>query len=131
MKLLMKKLWNDEGGFILSTEAMILWTITVLGLIVGLVAIRDATVTELTEVANAIVSFDQSFTYGALQLNGQLNGGPVTIEIVKTNGSNAQDFPGIASTSDPVKGGVYYGVSSLSVDIAANNTINPIHVPAP
>src|SRR6266852_3804898 len=102
MKNLMKRLWSDEGGFILSTEAMILWTITVLGLIVGLVAIRDATVTELTEVANAIVSFDQSFTYGGLQLNGNLNGGPVTIEIVKTNGSNAQDYPGVALKSDPV-----------------------------
>ncbi len=67
MKQLLKKLWNDQGGFILSTEAMILWTIVVLGMVVGLVAVRDASVNELTEVGNAIMSFDQSFQYGSVE----------------------------------------------------------------
>jgi hypothetical protein len=99
MKKFFHKLWNDEGGFILSTEAMILWTITVLGLIVGLVAVRDATVTELTEVANTILTFDQSYQYEGILLANQPG---TTAAIVLTTGSSAQDNPGTSSISNTV-----------------------------
>ena len=121
---LMRKLWADEGGFILSTEAMILWTITVLGVIVGLVAIRDATVVELTEVANTIVSFDQSFGYGGLQLTGG-----TIVDKATVNGSNAQDYPGIQAGATPS----FYGVAAqgMPANIPAPNVPVVIHIPAP
>ncbi len=81
-------LWNDEGGFILSTEAMILWTIVVLGMTTGLVAIRNATLIELTEVANTVTTFDQSYSYPGVALVSPNR----TSALVA--GSNALDSPG-------------------------------------
>ena len=60
---LMNRLWNDEAGFIISTELMIVATILVLGMIVGLVSIRDQIVQELADVAEAISEFNQTFSF--------------------------------------------------------------------
>jgi hypothetical protein len=114
MNQLVKKLWNDQGGFILSTEAVILWTITVLGLIVGLVAVRDAAVTELIEVANTILTFDQSYTYSTLTLTGGSNTGGFEAVV---NGSSAQDWAGTGTTSGTP---TWYGVTSSQTTIATS-----------
>ncbi len=47
-------LWADDSGFIITMEIILIATITVLGLIVGLTAVRDALVAELSDVAAAI-----------------------------------------------------------------------------
>jgi hypothetical protein len=128
MNRLLKKLWNDQGGFILSTEAMILWTICVLGLIVGLVAVRDAANTELVEVANTILSFDQSYSYAGLSLTGgslALAGGQDAV----TNGSNAQDWPG---TSNLVSGPVTnYGITATNPNPVVYGPPDVIAIVAP
>jgi hypothetical protein len=125
MKKILQKLWNDQGGFILSTEAMILWTIVVLGMVTGLVAVRDAAVLELTEVANAIVTFDQSYGYQGVILNTSNPG----IE-AQTNGSNAQDFAGTTGGLPPVP--TWYTLSQTGEAIPAPNTaLNIISIDSP
>ncbi|TWT39608.1 Flp family type IVb pilin [Blastopirellula retiformator] len=59
---LVKRLWNDEAGFIVSTELILIATIVVIGLIVGLASVRDAVTSELSDVAGAIQDLDQSYT---------------------------------------------------------------------
>ncbi|TWT39609.1 Flp family type IVb pilin [Blastopirellula retiformator] len=59
---LLKRLWNDEAGFIVSTELILIATIVVIGLIVGLASVRDAVTSELSDVAGAIQDLDQSYT---------------------------------------------------------------------
>ena len=49
----MMKLWNDEAGFIVSAELVLIATILVLGMIVGLVSVRDQVVQELGDIALA------------------------------------------------------------------------------
>ena len=39
---MLKRLWLDEGGAVLSTELILLLVITVIGMVVGLTALRDA-----------------------------------------------------------------------------------------
>ncbi|MCC9605431.1 hypothetical protein LOC68_22985 [Blastopirellula sp. JC732] len=60
---LLKRLWNDEAGFIVSTELILIATIVVIGLIVGLAAVRDAVTAELSDVAGAIQEMDQSYVF--------------------------------------------------------------------
>ena len=60
---LIKRLWNDEAGFVVSAELILVATIAVLGLIVGLTSVRDAVTSELSDVAGAIQDVDQSYTY--------------------------------------------------------------------
>lgn len=57
------KLWNDESGFILSAELVLISTILVLGLIVGLTTLQSSVVGELTDVSGAIRSLNQSYYY--------------------------------------------------------------------
>ena len=61
----MKKQQKKQAGFIVSAELILIATILVIGLIVGMVAVRDATNAELEDVAEAIGALDQSyFFYG-------------------------------------------------------------------
>ncbi len=66
MKQLALRLMRDEAGFVVSTELILIATILVIGMITGLVTIRDAVVTELADVADAISEVDQSYSYGAI-----------------------------------------------------------------
>jgi Flp pilus assembly pilin Flp len=57
------QLWNDEAGFVASTELVLIATILVLGMIVGLHTVRNAVVQELGDVAMAIGAVNQSYSY--------------------------------------------------------------------
>jgi Flp pilus assembly pilin Flp len=57
------QLWNDEAGFIVSIELILIATIAIIGLISGLAAVRDAVVSELSDVAGAIQDLNQSYTF--------------------------------------------------------------------
>jgi hypothetical protein len=80
MNSLMVRLWNDDAGYLLSAESVFLFTIVVLGLLTGWVAIRNSVVSELTEVANTISSLDQTYAYSGLSNCAS-----------KTNGSAGND----------------------------------------
>ena len=56
------KLWNDESG-IAGLEYLLLATIVGLALVVGFSAVARAINVEFIELANAILSVDQSFSY--------------------------------------------------------------------
>lgn len=59
-------LWNDEAGFIVSIELILIATIAVIGLIVGLTAVRDAVVSELSDVAGAIQDLNQCYSFNGV-----------------------------------------------------------------
>ena len=61
MKNLTIKLLNDESGFLISAELILIATIAVLGLVVGLSEIAHNVNNELEDVASAIGSVNQSF----------------------------------------------------------------------
>ena len=58
-----QKLWNDECGFIVSTELILIATIVVMGLMAGMTAVRDAVISEMSDVAGAIQDLNQSYSY--------------------------------------------------------------------
>lgn len=59
IKTLWKKLWNDEHGFIVSAELVLVTTITVLSTVVGLSTVSHAINGELYDVADAFSSVNQ------------------------------------------------------------------------
>ncbi len=61
MTTLFTKLMNDEAGFIVSTELILVATIAVLALIVGLSEVAMAVNQELEDVASAVSSSNQSY----------------------------------------------------------------------
>jgi len=60
---MLKRLWNEEAGAIVSAEIMLVASILVIGVIVGLKSVRDAVVTELADVAQALSNVNQSYSY--------------------------------------------------------------------
>ncbi len=54
---------QDEAGFIISAELVLVATLLVIGLIVGLSEVQHAVVQELNDVADAIGSLNQGYAY--------------------------------------------------------------------
>ena len=74
-----KRLCNDETGFVVSTELILVATILVIGMLVGLVSVRDQVVQELGDIAEAISDIDQSYVYtGVKGHTAQTNGSDFT-----------------------------------------------------
>ncbi len=63
MLRLAKALWNDQAGFIVSAELVLISTVGVIGLVTGLTCLRNAVNSELTDVSCAIRSLDQTYCY--------------------------------------------------------------------
>ena len=63
---MLRQLWNDESGAIVSAEIVLVATILIIGLIVGLKSLRDAVVAELADVAQAISNLNQTYTYSGV-----------------------------------------------------------------
>ena len=58
------KLWNDENGFVISAEIILVAAILIIGLVAGLTSLRDGIIEELSDVGQSVGNMDQSFTVG-------------------------------------------------------------------
>jgi len=72
---MMKALLNDEAGFVVSAELVLIATLLVIGLIVGLSEVQHAVVAELNDVADAIGNVNQSYYYTGFSKNKLYGGG--------------------------------------------------------
>ncbi len=61
MKSLLNRVWSEDQG-VLTFEWILLITVLVIGVVGGLSAVRDAVITELGDVAEAMIQLDQSYT---------------------------------------------------------------------
>lgn len=83
------RLWQDDAGFVVSTELVLVATILVLGMIVGLTEVRNAVVQELGDVAQAIGAINQSYSFSG-----------VTGHTSSTTGSSYTDLLDFCDTTD-------------------------------
>ena len=58
---MLKQFWNDELGFVISAELVLVLTLAVLSIIVGLSEVAVAVNTELNDISNAIGALNQSY----------------------------------------------------------------------
>ena len=66
MKRTFNALLNDENGFIVSAELVLVLTIGVLAMVVGLHAVSKSITMEMNDIANAFGAIDQSYSYKGL-----------------------------------------------------------------
>ena len=57
----MRKLLNDEVGFVITAELVLVLTIAVLAMVVGLAAVRDAVTQEMNDISAAFGAVSQSY----------------------------------------------------------------------
>lgn len=78
----MRKLLNDEAGFIVSAELILVATIVIMGMVVGLASLRDSVTSELIDVGNALGALSQNYSYSGISkatttsgtFHGKVNG---------------------------------------------------------
>jgi len=58
---LLERLWHDEAGLVVTTELVVCTVVLIVGMIVGMVAVRDQVAQEFGDLAAALESLDQSF----------------------------------------------------------------------
>ena len=67
---MLKRLWLDEGGAILSAELCLIMVLLVIGMVVGLTALRDAVDFQLADIAGAIAALDPGYSFTGLKYTG-------------------------------------------------------------
>lgn len=89
----MKKQQKKQAGFIVSAELVLIATILVIGLIVGMVTIRNAMTAEMDDVAEAIGALDQSYTFQGVDTDpeGSWVSGSVWIDTVDPLAGDEQE----------------------------------------
>lgn len=119
---LMKQLLGDEAGFVVSSELVLIATIAVIGMITGLATLRDGVIQELGDLAAAIGSLEQSYTFtSAIAHTAATNGSSYT--------DNA-DYCESTGNGTDTAGGAAPGCMLLSTAAGAsgegNGTVQPI-----
>ena len=101
MRNFMLKLWNDDRGALIATEWVFVSTIMVIGVVAGLKSVQQAVVTELEDMANAIGSLSQSYTFsGTSGCAASTGGSRFSDAINRVNvSSNDQSFNSVAASS--------------------------------
>ena len=88
----LRKLWRDQRGAVGAAGVILIYTILVLGCIVGLVVLRNGILTELGDLAVALRHLDQSFSYTI---------GNTTYQYVDTQTNSLPDNPPAGITFVP------------------------------
>ncbi len=104
MERTMTALWEDDDGALIATEYMFIAVISVIGLVVGLTYIRDATTAKLSELSQAVLFLDVGYQFPAIQ---GAYAGLSTRPFARANGSyvintpHTGDFIGTSAVTTP------------------------------
>lgn len=113
MKNMMKAFVADEQGFVVSAELVLVATVAVIGLLVGLAAVRDGVVSELSDVAGAVQDANQSFSLDGVVGHNANTAGFNFIDNTDECDSN-NDTAGAADNCITFNGGVVEEASTFT-----------------
>lgn len=110
------RLLNDESGFIVTIELIMIATIMVIGLIVGMSTVRDAVLSEYSDVGGAVQDMHQGY-----QVNG------VRGHSASTGGMDYIDFRDFCDIAEDTNGNIDNCVTIVRVlNDEGQATIAPI-----
>jgi hypothetical protein len=112
---MIRKLWNDEAGFIVSAELVLVATILVIGMIVGLVSVRNQVVQELVDIGQAIGNLSQSYAFGGIN----------KLNMAFTDGSYYNDKADFCQENAAQNIGAEPGGISIIANYPANAQVTP------
>jgi len=75
----LKWLHEDEAGFIISAEMVLVMTIGVLAMVVGLTAVRDSVTHEMNDISHAFGTVSQSYNVTGLHKGSDYGNGHACI----------------------------------------------------
>lgn len=72
---MLRKLYQDEAGVVISAELVLVLTIAVLSLVVGLSEVAFGVAHELADISDAVGNISQSYSYSGMSSNKTTTGG--------------------------------------------------------
>jgi hypothetical protein len=119
MKTMNKTLTSKkQGGFVMTSELVLITTVMVIGLMAGMVTMRDAVTAEMEDVAEAIGHLDQTYAFNGI-VNGENTAaieGSVFGDATDASAGDDVEFSFVAAT--PLEGGVT--AASLGASSSSN-----------
>lgn len=112
MTSLLRKLWADDDGAVISVELLLIVSILIFGLIPGFVALRNSINAALTTTGNAIVALVPSFTFSGW-LVGAATGG-AGLNVAQVSGFQRDNSANSYLTADQVAPTVINSPISIS-----------------
>ncbi len=105
---MLTRLFNDEAGFLISAELVLIFTLVFCAVAVGVAMVKDAVATEFSDVAEAIGALNQSYNFRSLQAEASMG----STDHATCTGSGFVDeaddcdcvgllFPTVAGKNDP------------------------------
>ena len=64
---MLRTLWNDEAGVIVSAELVLILTIVALAMVVGLYSVAKSVTMELNDLSSAFGAITQNYFYNGLE----------------------------------------------------------------
>jgi Flp pilus assembly pilin Flp len=135
---LFRRLWDDDAGALLAVEWVVIATILVLGLIPGLIAVRQGVLSELVEFANAALGLNQSYSFsgqtvgcadaGTLGANGTVNNGLNTANVINRTTNNDNRLNGVPRTGVQANAQVRGGIQAFTAGSSAIEVHNADNV---
>jgi hypothetical protein len=80
MSALIRKLWSDDNGALLASEFLFMTALLSIGTVSGLVAVRQAMISELVETANSVMALDQSYSFSGQSFAGASTAGSSAVD---------------------------------------------------
>ena len=74
---MLRRLWSDDRGAVLSTELVLIIGIVIFGIIPGLVALRNSLNAALGTIGNVITTIVPSFTFSGFAIGRASGGGTI------------------------------------------------------
>ena len=80
MRKFLQALWQDQHGFLVSSELVFVATLLVIGMVTGLTTIRDQVLGELGDLADAVSEVNQSFSISGVTAHAASTAGVAFID---------------------------------------------------
>ena len=113
---MLRNFLNDEAGFLVSAELVLIFTLVFCGVAVGVSTVRDALVQELGDVAEAVGALNQSYSYRSISSASNTGG------VAGTHASCAGS--GFADENDDCDcSGITFGTTTAKADPSTINQL--------
>lgn len=101
---LILRMWNDDAGFVVSTELALVATILVIGMVVGMTTIRDQVVQELADIAGMLSQLNQSYSFSAITGHHSSTAGSFGADLIDSCDVSCGDASGVGAVCVDVSG---------------------------
>jgi Flp pilus assembly pilin Flp len=79
MSNVLRRLWADDRGAVISTELVLVIGILIFGIIPGLVALRNSVIAALGTIGNVLTTVVPSFTFSGFAIGRASGGGTIAL----------------------------------------------------